>query len=762
MVIWMEKVQKTEYVEHPLIKEKTVENRLYQQILAVRVLEKGNTLLVAPTGLGKTIIAALVIAERLRRKPEGKVLFLAPTKPLAVQHAETLKRVLKIEEIGVVTGSIPPEKRERLYKELKVIATTPQTIENDLLTGRLDLSDFVLVIFDEAHRAVGNYSYVYIAKEYMRQAKDPLILAMTASPGSDPEKIQEVINNLFIRNIEIKTPYDPDVKPYVQKIVINWREVELHPKHLEAIRYVKNAMRDRLRKLKEMELVDSADLSRYSRKDFIALQNNLSKLLETEKKDIYWDALSLLAQLIKLDHALELLEAQGTKPFIAFVEKLKLRSLQPRAPKSDKELVRDENLANAYEIAKRLAEEGYIHAKIDELKKEVHHFLKENPESRIIVFVQYRETSKVITEVLSKVPGARPVRFVGQAKRGSDKGLSQKEQKKILDEFRSGVYNILVATSVAEEGLDIPSVDLVVFYEPVPSEIRWIQRRGRTGRFGRGKVVVLIAKGTRDEAYYWAARIRERKMIENLLKLRKYFGIEREGQKTILEFVEAPKVEKTVEIIVDHRERGSDVFRLLAVDPEVRVLVKELPVGDYILSDRVVVERKSYPDLVNSIIDGRLFQQAKQLAETYPKPIIVVERNQKPTRMVHPNAVRGAIASLAIDYGIPVVFTDGPEETYQFLKVVAKREQLERKRLPRVRGEKRILSTPEMQQYIVESLPYVGPKLARELLRKFRTVERVFTASERELASVEGIGEKRAKEIRKILTEEWKEEEDTG
>ncbi len=755
----MEQNQNVVYVEHPLIKEKTVENRLYQQILTVRVLEKGNTLVVAPTGLGKTVIAALVAAERLRRFPEGKVLILAPTKPLAVQHAETFRKIMKIGEIGVVTGSTPPEKREKLYKELKIIAATPQTIENDLLTGRLSLEDFVLVVFDEAHRAVGNYSYVYIAKEYMRQAKDPLILAMTASPGGDPEKVQEVVQNLFIKNIEIKTPYDPDVRPYVHKIVINWREVELHPKHLEAIRYVKNAIRERLRKLKEIGLIETADVTKYSRKDYLALQGNLAKALETERREIYWEALSLVAQLVKLDHALELLEAQGTVPFISFVEKIKLRSLQPRAPKADKALARDENLLIAYDIAKKLAKEGYVHSKVDELKKILHAYFKKNPDSKAIVFVQYRDTASYLVEVLSKIPGVKPVRFVGQASKGRDKGLSQKEQKRIIEEFREGKHNVLVATSVAEEGLDIPAVDLVVFYEPVPSEIRWIQRRGRTGRFGRGTVVVLVAKGTRDEAYYWAARIRERKMLETLRKLKRFFGVEYQGQRSIFDFVEAKKVSPRIEIIVDHRERGSDVFKLLVLDPEVRVSVKELPVADYVLSDRVAVERKSFQDLVNSIIDGRLFTQARELVETYPKPVIVVEgRNY--TRKVHPNAVRGAIASLAVDYGIPVIFTEGPEETYQLLKIIAKREQVEKERLPRIRGEKRIMTLPEMQRFIVESLPTVGPKLARELLRHFKTVERVFTASERELASVEGIGEKRAKEIRRVLTAEYREEEE--
>jgi len=218
--------------------------------------------------------------------------------------------------------------------------------------------------------------------------------------------------------------------------------------------------------------------------------------------------------------------------------------------------------------------------------------------------------------------GVNPVRFVGQAKRGADKGLSQREQRALLDAFRSGMYNVLVATSVAEEGLDIPSVDLVVFYEPVPSEIRWIQRRGRTGRFGRGRVVILVAKGTRDQAYYWSARIKERKMLEEMKRLRKALST---GQTSLFDYVDVPKPSATLEIIVDQRERSSDVVKYLIRDPDVRVVLHTLPVGDYLISDRVVVERKSFPDLVESIIDGRLFSQAKELAEHFARPIIVVE-----------------------------------------------------------------------------------------------------------------------------------------
>jgi Fanconi anemia group M protein len=139
---------------------------------------------------------------------------------------------------------------------------------------------------------------------------------------------------------------------------------------------------------------------------------------------------------------------------------------------------------------------------------------------KIIVFTQYRDTAREIVKNINEIEGVRAVRFVGQMTKEGDAGLSQKEQLKILDGFIGGEFNVLVATQVAEEGLDIPSVDLVVFYEPVPSEIRAIQRRGRTGRKRAGKVVVLMTKDTRDEGIYWSSAFKERRMKKSLRQIK--------------------------------------------------------------------------------------------------------------------------------------------------------------------------------------------------------------------------------------------------
>lgn len=206
-------------------------------------------------------------------------------------------------------------------------------------------------------------------------------------------------------------------------------------------------------------------------------------------------------------------------------------------------------------------------------------------------------------------------------------------------------------------------------------------------------------------------------------------------------------------IFVDHRELKSGAAIAL-YELGAKLKPYALEVGDYILSDRACVERKTYDDFVNSILDSRLFLQAKNLRDNFERPLVVIE-GERGVRAVHKNAVLGAIASVMIDYNIPVVFTADASETAALLFAIAKREQLQEKREVRLLGERKAFTLAEQQQQIVETLPMVGPKLAKELLRHFKSVEKVFKASDKRLRAVEGVGEKRAKRIREVLTKEY-------
>lgn len=729
-----------EYISHPLIKEGTVEARVYQQVIVANATEK-NTMVIAPTGLGKTIIAILLAAHRLHLFPESKVLMLTPTKPLANQHAETFKRILKIEENRILslTSAIPPDYRKRYWNYAKVIVATPQTIENDLIAGRYNLREVSLLIFDEAHRAVGNYSYVYIAKQYVKQALNPLILAITASPGYNEERILEVCRNLFIQNIEIRTENDPDVKPYIKEVKIEWIEVDLPEVYKKIKKNLDLALKLRIKELKNWNI----NVETLSKKELLKIRENILEKISKDKNFNGYDALIKILECIYLLHSIELLETQGIKPMYKFLSNLSLKK-----SKVSKSLFSDNLVREAFELSAKNT--NISHPKIDKLKEILKKEIEKN--SKVLIFAQYRETVRKIYEEISNIEGVRAQIFIGQSSRNEDKGMSQKKQLETLQKFRVGLFNVLVATSIAEEGLDIPRVDTVIFYEPIPSEIRTIQRRGRTGRRERGRVVILIAKNTRDEIYYWSSYWKEKKMknvLKNLSKILDEKRIEIKVPKIRIE-ESFPKYK----IRVDYREMKSDVVRHLS---EMGVILEplKLEIGDYLISDEICIERKSVEDFLSSIIDGRLFEQAKNLRESYRKPIIIIEgENIYSLRNINADAIRGAILSLIVDFNIPIIFTKDELETSQFIYQLIKREYMENKP-PRI-VPKKPLEFKEIQERIVASLPNINTVLAKRLLRKFKTIERIFTAKESELMNVEGIGEKIAKEIRKIITKEYK------
>ena len=146
----------------------------------------------------------LVAKIRLEKFPNGKVVVLAPTKPLVLQHYNSFKEILSLEskDIALLTGENPPEERSYLWRRSRFVFATPQTVRNDVRHGRVELNDVVLLVFDEAHRSVKDYSYTEVAKVYKETAWTPLILGLTASPGGSREKINEITQNLFIEHVE--------------------------------------------------------------------------------------------------------------------------------------------------------------------------------------------------------------------------------------------------------------------------------------------------------------------------------------------------------------------------------------------------------------------------------------------------------------------------------------------------------------------------------------------------------------------------------
>lgn len=502
------------FVEHPLLKANAIEIRDYQINIARSCLNR-STLVVLPTGMGKTIVALEVLAEVLKDR-DGRILFLAPTKPLVEQHAATLRTLLLREDIAVFTGEVKPAERADLWKDNKIIASTPQVIKNDLEAGRIALDDVTLIIFDEAHRAVGDYAYVFIGDEYKKRKKG-LVMGITASPGSNPKKILEVCENVGITSVEIRTEYDPDVVNYVHDISMDWIRVDVPEELRFVIELLKKAKDHQIRKLRKYGYLRTGR-PMVTTKALLEAGNKIQSALRSGVKTYQlYQASTAQAIAMKINYAIELAETQGTDSLRSYFDRLKQASKSKTASKASKQVLKMVEVEQAMRACSKIFLDEPKMVKVQDIVKNQ---FKTKEDSRIIVFTHYRDTSEIVTRKLSSLDGIRPVRFVGQATRGRDKGLSQKEQVEMIEDFKKGDYNVLVATSVAEEGLDIPSTDMVVFYEPVPSEIRTIQRRGRTGRKMPGKVAVLGSKATRDEAYFYSAKRKERKMHQELERLR--------------------------------------------------------------------------------------------------------------------------------------------------------------------------------------------------------------------------------------------------
>ncbi|NIO23133.1 MAG: DEAD/DEAH box helicase [Candidatus Aenigmarchaeota archaeon] len=510
------------FVEHKLIRKGSLESRTYQEAI-LGIAAENNLLCVLPTGLGKTPVAIVLSVFRLERYPDSKILILAPTKPLIEQHLNTFREVINLpeDEFALLTGMTKPEEREESYRKSKIIFATPQTVRNDLKNERLDLSNFSLVVFDEAHHSIGDYAYPYIAKVYLESSQNPRILGLTASPGGTKEKIREIMENLGIEKVEIRTEEDFDVAPFVKKKQIEWVNVELPQTFFNIREGLRKAYEQRLKQLRKIGF--SKPVRLVTKRDLLDLQKKLMSGPGGYKK--FW-GVSLVSQAIKSEHALSLVETQGINSLESYFKKLRSEKA-----KSSKSLVKDRNIRDAMLLAKELSEKGFRHPKIRKLCEIVSSQFRENPRSKIIVFANYRNMVREIVSVLSEVENSKPIEFMGQKE-----GLTQKEQKKRISDFREGRYNILVTTSVGEEGIDIPEMELAVFYEPVPSEIRSIQRRGRVGRTKLGKIMILITKKTRDEAYYWTAHRKESVMKKTLYRMKGESSPKKRGQTKLEDF----------------------------------------------------------------------------------------------------------------------------------------------------------------------------------------------------------------------------------
>uniref|UniRef100_A0A8C5Q7K5 ATP-dependent RNA helicase FANCM n=1 Tax=Leptobrachium leishanense TaxID=445787 RepID=A0A8C5Q7K5_9ANUR len=486
-----------------------------------------NTLVCLPTGLGKTFIAAVVMYNFYRWYPSGKIIFMAPTKPLVAQQIEACFKVMGIPQhhMAEMTGNNQAQKRQKTWEDCRLFFVTPQILVNDLTRCTCPASDIKCLVIDEAHKAKGNHAYCQVVRELLNSTTRFRVLALSATPGSDAKSVQQVVSNLLIARIELRSEDSPDILPYSHTRQLEKFVVPLGEK-LGAVQKsyltVLETIAGRLIRNNVLYRRDIPNLSKYqiilSRDQF--RKNPPSNIVGLQLGMIEGD----FALCISLYHGYELLLQMGTRSLYHYLcsimdgSKGMTRARNELAKNSDfMELYRHlENLFSDSNTSDPGTDETkpfiYSHPKLKKLEEiVVRHFEcwpdRKGPgpseDTRVMIFSSFRDSVQEIADMLGQHhPTVRVMTFVGHSSSGKNmKGFTQKEQLEVVKRFREGGYNTLVSTCVGEEGLDIGEVDLIICFDAPKSPIRLVQRMGRTGRKRKGRIVVILCEGREERMY---------------------------------------------------------------------------------------------------------------------------------------------------------------------------------------------------------------------------------------------------------------------
>ncbi|KAL1868698.1 3'-5' DNA helicase [Diaporthe australafricana] len=484
-----------------------------------------NTLVALPTGLGKTFIAATIMLNYFRWTKSAKIIFVAPTKPLAAQQVEACMNVAGIprSQATLLTGEISPALREGEWDKRRLFFMTPQTLQNDLSKGYADPKSVVLLVIDEAHRATGDYAYVKVVEFIRRFNPSFRILALTATPGSKVETVQAVIDSLGISTVEIRMEESIDIRQYVHSREVDQVVLEPSDEMLQVQDLFSKALKPLCNKL--------AQANKWVARDPMSM--TVMGLRESSRQwglgagkhanpGTKFMMINIFTILQSLAHAIKLLNFHGIAPF--YHKMLDFRSeTEAKGSKGSKykrQVLEDASFQEMMDtIDKWQRLDGFVgHPKLSYLCETLlNHFLDagQDANTRAIVFSEYRDSAEEIVRTLNKhKPMIKASIFVGQADSKRSEGMKQKQQTETIERFKNGYFNVLVATSIGEEGLDIGQVDLIVCYDASASPIRMLQRMGRTGRKRAGNITLLLMKGREEEQF--------RKAKDNYEKMQRF------------------------------------------------------------------------------------------------------------------------------------------------------------------------------------------------------------------------------------------------
>ncbi|KAL7456676.1 hypothetical protein ACHAWC_008166 [Mediolabrus comicus] len=472
-----------------------------------------NTLVSLPTGLGKTLIAAVVMYNYYRWFPTGKIVFCAPTRPLVSQQIEACYKIMGIPErhTAEITGRLQNTSRKAFWDNKRVFFCTPQTLMKDIEEDRCDPTQIVCLVLDEAHKATGRHSCALLSQMIQDAGGKFRLLALSATPGTDIKSIQAVIETLKISRIEARTEDDPNVKKYIhnrQEEVISVKQPDvikiLDKKLLE---FVKQPL-ERLRSVNAANRLmgGSANLGTY------AVMKAQEEYINRTGDHRMYHTFQALRCLVDVRIGLKNHGIQYALQNIARKEMEAKGPLRSIFHSEEFRALKTEMQVAAGDPTECLSQNNPKYEKLTEVLLE--HFERKKAigeSTRVIVFSQLRESVMGIVSMLSLKNSSliKPTPFIGQSKKKESErnpgqegaGMNQAQQQRILQQFNDGHFNVLVCTCVGEEGLDIGDVDLIVNFDILKSAIRSIQRVGRTGRKRNGRVIFLVSEGQEERSY---------------------------------------------------------------------------------------------------------------------------------------------------------------------------------------------------------------------------------------------------------------------
>ncbi|OAX39009.1 P-loop containing nucleoside triphosphate hydrolase protein [Rhizopogon vinicolor AM-OR11-026] len=535
-----------------------------------------NTLVALPTGLGKTFIAGVVMLNFYRWFPKGKVVFVAPTKPLVAQQIDACHRTCGIPGCDAIelTGNKPRAYRSRMWEEKRVFYMTPQTLVNDLTTENCDPRDIVLMVIDEAHKGTGDYAYAQVIRFLMAKNPHHRVLALTATPGSTPEAIQGIVDSLHISRIEIRDEGSLDLRDYMHKKDIKQHIIKMNGDLLKIQELLKEVMITILKPLTSKGVIDVVDpVKLHPYRAQVIIQR-----IGAQRNSPHKWAFSSLSRLAALARAMGyLMEASAGMCHKCLLE-ISAETEDGSGKKKNSttsSLRKDKNfMAVLSELeVQKVRPGGYgMHPKMETLKMLLLQYfgarMGDGEETRAMVFVTYRDCVDEIVHMLNEEsPLLKATRFIGQ---GTDKqgrkGIAQKEQLEVIKKFKAGEFNVLVSTSIGEEGLDIGEVDMIVCYDAQKTPIRMLQRVGRTGRKRDGYVHVLLSE-IREELNWDKAKDTYGELQKCIVRgnqLELYGDVPR----LLPEHVKPQLLEKTMEIEEYVREERASRKKTVASDED--------------------------------------------------------------------------------------------------------------------------------------------------------------------------------------------------